>query len=581
MSHTSQRYPAHHRPAPGLIRLSLIAASVAAAGSAAAQDRLVAPDGQALDWFGYDVAMSGDTAVVGAWRDDDAGAETGSAHVISATGTGAPSYVQKLNLDDMAAGDRAGFNVAIGDDGQVVCVTAPGRTAVRPDGSVMEGAVAVFEWTAGTWDQVALLDDPSRSLGDLFGSGVAIDGDHILVGAPRDDDFAPDGGALYVFGKNGSGYTRLAKLAPDDVGTHDYFGHDVAAANGRAVASAYNDDDAGTNAGAAYALERVGTVWSIRQKLMGAESHGLDLFGTCVAMSKDTIVIGAPQNEDLDAGASRNEGAAFVYEWSNRTRRWVETFCLRPGDPNDEHRFGIDVAVSETRIVVGASHSDSGLLNSGSAHVFTRRARDRFELVRHVASTPQAYDYLGLSVAAGRNAIIVGVPGANGVAVGTGAVDVINGADTSSWASGYCHSNVRVSGFKNMGGAKNRDGKLGRLCAIGSPSVLRDDLVLRATGLPQGSYGVLYMGAADLREPFGDSVLCVAAGNTGYLRFPYQVIESHGRYVVRNPISRIEASVPGISQVLVGQPMYAQVLYYDSQIKGWNTTNALRLQLTQ
>lgn len=579
MSHYTQSYPGSKGIGHSAVRWSLVAASIACAGSAAGQDRVAAPDGQALDWFGFDVAMSGDIAVVGSWRDDDAGADTGSAHLLRASGKEPTSYLQKLTLEDMSAGDRAGMNVAIGEDGAIVCVTVPGRSAVRPDGSVMDGAVAVFADVGGYWEQVGLLDDPARSAGDLFGSGVAIDGDHILVGAPRDDDFAPDGGALYVFGKTDQGYSRLAKLAPNGVGIHDYFGHDVAAAGGRAVVSAYNDDDAGVNAGAAYALSRAGSVWSIQQKLVGSEGNALDLFGTCVAMTSDTIVVGAPQNEDLDDGASVNEGAAFVFEWSQALQRWQETFCLRPGNPNDEHRFGIDVAVSDTRIVVGASHSDAALLNSGSAHVFTRRARDRFELVRHVSAKPQSYDYLGLSVAAGRNAVVVGVPGANGTAVGTGAVDVIHGSGSSSWASSFCHANGREGGFKNMGGATNSAGKLGRLCAIGSPSAFRDDLALRATGLPEGSYGILYMGGSDLRKPFGASMLCVSGGPTGYLRFPTEIITGHGRYVVRRPISRLENAVSGITAFMVDHPMYAQVLYFEPSTSTWNSTNALRVQL--
>lgn len=579
MSHDTQTYRNLKGLGQGAVRLSLFAASIACAGSVAGQDRIAAPDAQALDWFGFDVAMSGDIAVVGSWRDDDAGADTGSAHLLQASGKGPTSYLQKLTLTDMAAGDRAGMNVAIGDGGSIVCVTVPGRSLVRPDGSAVDGAVAVFADAGGYWEQVGLLDDPTRSAGDLFGSGVAIDGEYILVGAPRDDDFAPDGGALYVFGSTDQGYTRLAKMAPDDVGVHDYFGHDVAAAGGRAVVSAYNDDDLGANAGAAYTLSRKGTVWSIDQKLNGSEGNALDLFGTCVAMTNDTIVVGAPQNEELDAGASVNEGAAFVYEWSGQMRRWEETFCLRPGDPNDEHRFGIDVAVSATRIVVGASHSDATLLNSGSAHVFTRRARDRFELVRHVSATPQSYDYLGLSVAAGDSAVVVGVPGANGTAVGTGAVDVIYANGMSTWASTFCHSSVRVGGFKNMGGAENSEAKLGRLCAVGSPSVQRDDLALRATGLPEGSYGILYMGGSDLREPFGASMLCVGTGATGYLRFPYEVVGSHGRYVIRQPVSRLGSAVPGLLAYMVDQPMYAQVLYFEPATSTWNSTNALRVQL--
>ena len=524
--------------------------------------------------------MNGDYAVVGSWRDDDAGANTGSAHVIYTPGTTSPAYLEKLTLDDMAAGDLTGMTVAIGDG--VIALSVPGRAIVRANGDVVTGTVAVFEENVGGWSVAALLDAPSRTNGDLFGAGLAVAGDQILVGAPRDDEYAPDGGALYVFERTGTSWTMSQKLAPSVIGTHDFFGHDVCAAGDLAAVTAYNDDDQGTNAGAAYALKRVAGVWEVTQKLVGSEGAGFDLFGTCIAMTEESIVVGAPQNEDTDNAAAANEGCVFVYEWSEREEAWVETGCLRPGKPNDDHRFGIDVAINDHVVIVGASHSETNLLNSGSAHVFGRRSRDCYETSCHVARVPQAYDYLGLSVAAGENAVMVGVPGANEGAVGTGAVDVLDAhGNPQVWGSTYCHSRERVGGFRNMGGEMNSTTRLGRLMCVGSHSVERGDLILRGTNLPENAMATLIMGGGTSKRRFGEGRICVSGDQLGGYQFAFQGVGPDGRYIVRDPIGQIGQVYPSAVPPMIGRPMYAQIVYYDRSMGVWNTTNALRVRLAK
>lgn len=571
------------RSHPPMRPFVLMTLGLALAGAAHAQERITALDAQALDWFGYDVAAHGDTTVVGAFRDDDNGESAGSAHVLHTPGDRSPAYLQKLVLDRAFAGDRAGFNVAIGDG--LIAVTAPGRQHVRSNGTSITGVVAIFEEVQGRWVQLALLDDPARSEGDLFGESVAIaENGEVLVGAPRDDTAAPDAGAVFVFQRQGKGFVRTARILAPDGGTHDYFGHDLAVDGQYGVATAYNDDDRGVNAGAAYALRRRASGWEVEQKLVAGEGAHFDLFGTCAAISGRTIVVGAPQNEDTDADARSNEGLVVVFERKSNAFPWVETMVLRPGKPDDDHRFGIDVAINSDVIVVGASHSDAGLLNSGAAHIFSRRARDWFEVDRCVAAVPQAYDYLGLSVAAGDSAVIVGVPGANGTAVGTGAVDVLGiEGRPSTWGSTFCHSDGTIAGFKKMGGAPAAPGELARLCPAGTESLTRDDMILRALNLPQGAVAALFIGGGVARQQLGgsSSVFCLDRGSFGVFRFEYRVVGADGRYVVRRPLGRIEDTFPGSVSAMVGRDLFAQVAYVEqTSQRVWHTTNALRFKLT-
>ncbi len=547
-------------------------ASMALASSTFAQSRVTMPDTLPLDWFGFDVAAEGELAVVGAWRDDDAGPNTGTAHLVYMDARGDGTYLQKLSITDAAAGDRAGENVTIGAG--YVASSLPGKPMARDDGSIVHGAVAIFRESNGIYVEAAILDDPARSDGDLFGASVAIHEDYILVGAPRDDQFAPDGGAVYVFMRNGSSWIRTQKLAPSDVGTHDYFGHDLAVAGARGVATAYNDDDRGVNAGAAYVLNLEAGQWSVGQKLLAREGTNFDLFGTAAAMTENTIVVSAPQNQDGDPDAVNDEGAAFVFEWSPTIEEWSETMTLRPGDPTAEHRFGIDVDINDSVIVVGASHADSGILNSGSAHIFRQTGRDWFEVTRHVSPNSQAYDYLGLTVAVG-DSIVVGVPGASDLVSGGGAVDILPiPSKTTVWGDTFCHGPDRVGGFLRMGGEANTSSKCGRLTTAGSQSVSRDDLVFRAVDLPPYSKGILFLGQKQTSYSIGDGTFCVAGGRSSY-QFVAKAASADGRLIQRHPIGRIENAVPGASAALIGLRFFAQIAYFDTTSRAWNATNAV------
>lgn len=540
------------------------------------QTQLSAPDADRNDWFGFDVAAEGDLAVVGSWRDSDAGGNTGSAHVVSLTGAGGATYVQKLVLQDPKAGDLTGMRVETGDG--LIALSAPGRLMTREDGSQINGTVVIFEEIDGNWQQVAELDHPSRSAGDLFGQGVSIQDGYILIGAPRDDEFAADGGAVYVFVQNGGTWTFSQKLAPSDIGPHDFFGHDIGGDSDRAMVGAYNDDDQGVNAGAVYALSRTDTTWSIDQKLVSSEGSHFDFFGTSVALDQDVAVVGAPQGENSDPNALLNEGAAIVFQWNPMQGNWQETYTLRPGDPTKEHRFGIDVAVRGDTVVVGSSQADHGLINSGAVHVFQAHRQDWFEMERRTSTAPQALNYFGLSVAIG-DSIVVGAPGVNareGNVPGIGAIETFP-IVVDRWLTSFCQVTEFDELLIAIGGALNSAGQQGRLLAAGSSSRSRDDLTLRAVGLPPGAVGMLIMGSRHRRTDVEDGASCIGTGG-GNVVFLAQGADDRGRIIERNVFSRMSAINEG---VFAGQRIFTQLAYRDPVTGNFNFTSGVRLEHAQ
>ena len=143
--------------------------------------KLTAADAASGDYFGYSVAIDGNTVVIGSPYD---GSYSGAAYVFRTTDGGA-SYgqVTKLTAADAATNDNFGRFVAI--DGDTVVV-----------GTKYGEAAYVFRTTDGgaTYGQVAKLTAADGWSGDYFGTGVAIDGATVVVGAPN----AGTGGAVYL-----------------------------------------------------------------------------------------------------------------------------------------------------------------------------------------------------------------------------------------------------------------------------------------------------------------------------------------------------------------------------------------------
>ena len=158
--------------------------------------KLLPSDGEALNWFGHSVAISGNTAIVGAFLDNDNGAASGSAYLFDAT-TGRQLF--KLLPHDGAAGDFFGFSVAIsGVTGKEIAIVG---ARLDDDNGLSSGSAYLFDTTTGK--QIAKLLPDDGAADDRFGGSVAISGaagnEFAIVGAQYDDDNSINTGSAYLF----------------------------------------------------------------------------------------------------------------------------------------------------------------------------------------------------------------------------------------------------------------------------------------------------------------------------------------------------------------------------------------------
>jgi len=256
-------------------------------GAWSLQANLVTND-HAIDNFGMEVSISGDTIVVGAtW----AGKYAGAAYVFTRDGS---SWSQQARLvaDDAASYRYFGGSVAISDDSLVV-------GSISPLGS--GGAAYVFTRTGETWSQQAKLTPPDAAK-SYFGNSVDISGDTAIVGAPRDGTASV--GAAYVFQRAESGWSQAAKLVAGDGVTSQGFGSSLALDGDRVLVGSPQDAKA---EGATYLFTRDGGAWTQQARLREAIPKKQHWFGSGVAVSNDLLVAGAPATEGY------GESAVIVY----------------------------------------------------------------------------------------------------------------------------------------------------------------------------------------------------------------------------------------------------------------------------
>ncbi len=451
------------------------------------------------DNFGYSVAISGDTVVVGAFREDssatgvdgdqnnEGATDSGAAYVFTRSGStwSQQAYLKASNTE---AQDRFGYSVAISGDTVVVGAIGEDSSATGIDSTPNEsassaGAAYVFTRSGSTWSQQAYLKASNTGAQDRFGLSVAVSGDTVVIGAYQEDssttgvggnqndETAFNAGAAYVFTRSGSTWSQQAYLKASNTGGQDQFGYSVAISGDTVVVGAIGEDSSATgvggdqnnegafDSGAAYVFTRSGSTWSQQAYLKASNTGGGnqfsstpgDNFGWSVAISGDTVVVGAYGESSSATGVDGDQnnegatdsGAAYVFTRSGST--WSQQAYLKASNTGSPDNFGISVAISGDTVVVGAYLEDSSApgidstpnesaTDAGAAYVFTRSGSTWSQQAYLKASNTGAYDYFGTSVAISGDTVVVGAPDEDSSATGVDGDQSLNNASASGAA---------------------------------------------------------------------------------------------------------------------------------------------------
>lgn len=306
---------------------------------------------------------------------------------------------QRIMATDATGGDQLGSAISI--HGDTIVSTAAGAAP--------SGTGYVFVRSGETWTQQSHLDPLDPEAGSYYGLSTTVWGDTAVIGSPLTDIGAVmDAGALYVFVRTGTTWTQQQRINASDPTPLQSYGYSMDLEMDTLVAgSRWNDHSGLTAPGAAYVYTRTASVWTEQQKLIASDAENYDTFGYSVAISGETLVVGA-WRVDLPGGLG-DAGAAYVYTRS--AGHWTEQQKLTASDAAFGDSLGQSVDIQGDTILVGAPGVDRGaLMDAGAMYVFTRAGSTWTQQTKLQSSVGGAGDLMGTSCALHNEIAVGGAP---------------------------------------------------------------------------------------------------------------------------------------------------------------------------
>lgn len=306
--------------------------------------KLKASDGDPFDYFGVRIAIDNGIVVVGAYLDEALGQSSGSAYLFDAT-TGKELF--KLTASDGSVNHRFSSSVAI--DNGIVAIGAYWNDVC----GVQSGSAYLFDAYTGV--ELARLKASDTEAGKRFGISIAIDNGIVAVGADWDNTLARHSGAAYLF--DASTGMELFKLTASDGSEDAVFGNSISIDNGTVAVGAKGDHESGRFAGAAYLFNS--STGAELAKLTMSDGITFDQLGTSIGIDNSIVVAGAP----LISGDVGTE-PGFAY---------LRSFACRVDMNNDFALNFYDVSAFFGLFVAGdlaVDFNGDGDLNFGDVSIF-------------------------------------------------------------------------------------------------------------------------------------------------------------------------------------------------------------------
>jgi choice-of-anchor B domain-containing protein len=297
--------------------------------------------------FGNAVVVGDDQIIVG---EPSYEMRSGVAYVFERDGSGSWVEKQRLEPELGEAGNRFGIRLARQDGTLLV-------SATRADEGT--GAIYIFTNEEGTWTETGRLETSDRSPADSLGTGLAIDGDWILVGT-----IAQNGarGATYAFRRQGQDWLEHSKIVPEGVEQEARFGSEIALSDGRALIAAPSGGG-GTGTVYAYQYDAASDRWQAQGQLQAPALEEQAGFGTEIELVGPLALVGAP-------GVFQGTGVAFAY--ASFGGQWQFASIMQPFETQGGVQFGSSISFDGETALIGAPGAQRG---AGRLYEFTLDGR--------------------------------------------------------------------------------------------------------------------------------------------------------------------------------------------------------------
>jgi len=532
------------------------------------------------DRFGTSLERAGGELFVGSSRDDATGAIRGSGSVTIFTDGSAGWSEEDLLLSPNMVLD-GNFGTALSLDGARLLVGAPGESSLAAPAT---GIVHVFERAAGVWSPTGTLEVGNLAAGDRFGYDVAIEGDRAAVGAPGREHGGWNTGCVILFQNTPTGWVEDARLFPpvDSVGAR--FGHSLALFGETLVVGAPEDNRPELASGAAYVFthdEQAG--WSMQAELTAEGVGEFQRFGAAVSIGASSIVVGGPGSyepfgDSMGPQSSTSTGPprGIVWIYHSSLEGWSPVQRLRAPAGDNGDLFGQRVYMAEGLLSVSSGGRPTAADREGASFLYEESGSGWFLTQEISDPSPSAGQLFGaVAVHAGGEIFVSGVFDA-GLGTNSGCVQVF-GIDSERHQS--CFGDLCPCGNNDsLAGCANSTGSGSELFALGSASLSEDDLIVGVRGLPAGTPTLVFFSDTSNQAFFGDGILCAGGGSlarTGRLGRPKRASgegeASWGPGLI---------SSPGLATT--PERLHLQAIYRDTSGpcgSGLNLSNALEFEL--
>ncbi len=409
------------------------------------------------DNFGWSVAVSGDTVVIGAYNEqsDSNGSNTsdGSDNTIT---SGAVyvfvrdnnQWIQQAYIKPSHIDFEVEFGKSLAIEGNTLVVGSPGDsrevTGVNPpasnNNSLHSGAAYVFTRLGNTWTQQADIKPSNTKIGARFGQSVAIDNNTIIVGADAEsgdgsspiDESLPRAGAAYIYTRTGNTWIEEAYLKASNADEEDRFGWCVDVSGDSVVVGAFGEDsnassqsnNLDSNSGAAYVFIRSGTAWSQQKYFKSLVNNPDDNFGFSCSISGDQLMIGAPL---YDTMTKTNAGVVEVFQRTGGN--WIHSQFITSSTGG---RFGESMDMHSNRAIIGArgaTFNTTSTTENGAAFSYELQLGNWEFQDSYSAYNPGTFDFFGYDVGISMSTVVAGSPFEDSNSAGVYPADFSSGAD--------------------------------------------------------------------------------------------------------------------------------------------------------
>ena len=324
-------------------------------------------------------------------------------------------------LDRAAAAPIIGFGTAAAVSGDEIFVSRPGEFAAFPMPGSEPGSVHVFGPSADGWVELAAIPAPSGVYGDGFGEALAVEGDILVVGAPKENESR---GAAYVFVREGRMWSFWERLEAPDAMPGDAFGSSIAVGAGGQFGVIGAPGRGASGSVFAYVQSDMGLT---SVELTGSGAPADARFGAAVSIEGDLALVGAPGPFALSQftpPAPPQAGTGYLFRRSGTD--WAEVTRLTPA--------GGMVAGLSAVLMDGEAYLGSPLANQAQGAVFRFAADDAgawSQIGSIAAASPSPAAFFGYALAGAGGRLLVGAPGTNAFA---GAAHVLRAGDDGEWS---------------------------------------------------------------------------------------------------------------------------------------------------